>query len=188
MVKALNEHNTLPKLIVMVLDDDITSEIRNDRERYGNIKDITYWLISRTRQAIDTYKDYLPIKSKKSHWPHVLWISLPMHKNFSDDENKKRELFRDCLAREVKFAKGMTNLKMIKVWDFDDENNFIREANRFTSEGLAKYWLSIDSAIRYWCVAIYPKLDPGTAPKLSKKRRIHRQDKYHWSSHETHHF
>ena len=51
----------------------------------------------------------------------------------------------------------MTTLEMIKVWDHNDSNLFISESYRFTAEGLKKYWMSADSAIRYWVTALSNK-------------------------------
>ena len=88
-------------------------------------------------------------------------------------------MLSDCLSKEVKFHKDMSCLKMVKIWDSDDSNAFVYNSNRFTSEGLDKYWLSIDSAIRHWNVAIYPKI--GKMQRKSNQIK----DKYHWSHRST---
>ena len=173
-VGALNEHNTLPKLITFMIDDDIVKDISDTSTLFAKIKGITHWLLKEVKKAIDTYKEYLPVKSKKDFIPHVLWMAPPMHKSFLN--NKKREMFADCLLKEVKFHKGMTCLRMKKIWDPEDSNSFIADSNRFTSEGFAKYWLSIDSAIRYWNVAICLKINQNP------RKRPNNLDRFHWKS------
>ena len=52
----------------------------------------------------------------------------------------------------------MTLLKMVKIWEYEDCNVFMKEAYMFTWDGLDKYWSSIDSAITYWNVILAPKI------------------------------
>ena len=74
----------------------------------------------------------------------------------------------------------MTTLKMLKVWDYNDPAAYLSQSNRFTSEDLVKYWASVDSAIRYWSVALDPaKLSSNkTAKKAFNPKRNF--DKFHW--------
>ena len=65
----------------------------------------------------------------------------------------------------------MTALQMIKIWHHDDSAAFINELYRFTTEGLIKYWMSVDSAIRYWFTAIGNK-------QLMKKNQKFRSSKF----------
>ena len=67
----------------------------------------------------------------------------------------------------------MTALQMIKIWHHDDSAAFINESYRFTTEGLIKYWMSVDSTIRYWFTAIGNK-------QLMKKNQKFRSSKFTW--------
>ena len=52
-IGAINEHNTLPKLVVVVLDDDITRHIQTDHaDSYDLIHRITGWLVKEFEKAI----------------------------------------------------------------------------------------------------------------------------------------
>ena len=157
LINALYEHSTLPKLIVMVLDNDIVKKnIPDSANMFDKIRGITKWLLKECQKAIDIYKDFLLIKSKRDTVLQFLWIAPPTHKYFHD--NKKREMQSSALHQEVKYFEHMVALNMIKFWDSTDSKNFIYEANRFTAEGFIRYWLSIDVAIRYWNTAIFPKI------------------------------
>ena len=109
-------------------------------------------------KVIDIYKDYLPDKAKKFGFPHILWIAPPNHKNFGSSNNSKRRNQTEALLGNVDRFKFMSALKLIKVWDPKDSNNYLYESDRFTSSGLTNYWKSVDSAIRFWNVAVLAKL------------------------------
>ena len=62
----------------------------------------------------------------------------------------------------------MTLLKMVKVWSHEDSTLFLHDAYRFTSAGLTKYWMSIDSAIRYWDMVHAAKMADKLKPYKGK--------------------
>ena len=175
LIRALNEHNTLPKLIVMIMDDNL---IRDIQEQFSQkVKYLPAWLLHECNKAIEIYKDYLPVKAKNEWVPHLLWMAPSQHKNFTN--NHKRAITSEFLVEEVKFYKNMSALHMVKIWEEDNSNLYLTNCHRFTSEGLIKYWLSIDSAIRYWNVAIYPKLGKIKL-KSSRRRSFKCTDRFHW--------
>ena len=186
LLKAINEHNTLPKLIVTILDDDL---IQGMNPEYMHFEDqlhiIMNWLVTEFERAIETYKEKLPLRAKRDHFPHFLWIAPPTHCNFGADSNNLRLHQTKCLAEVISTKRNMTLLKMVKFWEHEDKAAFLKEAYRFTSDGLDKYWLSIDSAIRYWDQIIAPKIDDRRKPfsgkvQFDNNRNNFRQDKFHW--------
>ena len=170
LIKALNEFNTLPKLVVCVLDNDLVRNIDNGKNMYSRVKRLAKWLMKEFTKAVDIYKDFIPSKAKREKFPQFLWIEPPLHENFRD--NAKRKALSECLTNQAKFHHNTTVLKLVKIWSSDDLNNFDYETNRFTAEGLANYWWSVDSAIRYWNVAIYPKIgkQPQKNSNFNKKK------------------
>ena len=131
-------------------------------------------MVVNAARAVEACKDNLPKKAKKDTIPQFLWIAPPVHANFHD--NSRRDMFGECLTKASKFQKHMSVLKLIKIWEEDNPNDYSYESDRYTATGLAKYWLSVDSAIRYWNVAIFPKIG-----KPSKANRGRRNDRYHWN-------
>ena len=80
LLKALNEHTILPRLITVVMDDDVIREIKPVESRGGTSEQIEIllnWLIREFEQSIESYKDVIPNKAKRSHIPHVLWMCPP---------------------------------------------------------------------------------------------------------------
>ena len=180
LITALNQYYPVPRLIAVVMDDDITRYIdsrdKEDLVLTVEIGTIVEWITREFERAILSFKDYLPDKAKKAFYPHILWIAPPTHKFFGNSSNNKREKISNCLSTVVKYRQNMSVLRMIKIWDHDDSNAFVKESYRFTSEGLAKYWLSIDSAIRYWNVAVFSKF----GVKQNVKTQVPSKNKYKW--------
>ena len=173
LVYGLNKHKTLPRVIVFVPDDDIVKNIKTS-DVMIRIVTITEWVVKECHKAITTYKEILPDKAKRSYMPHMLWIAPPVHRFFGSSNNKKREIQAECLDKIAKLYSNMMVLKIIKHWDLEDRNSFLFESYRFTSEGLKNYWKGVDAAIRFWNVAIYPKISstkPKNVPAKSKRSR-----------------
>ena len=97
LVKALNEHNTLPKAIIVVLDDDITKTLSLDKEFSITVGRILSWLVKEFHKCIAIYKDWLPAKAKLPNYPHIIWMAPLNHYLFTHNDNTKRDKFSRCL-------------------------------------------------------------------------------------------
>ena len=161
LVKAMNDQIGLPKLIVVVMDDDILKSIEGDTSEdvRKQIKPLITWLICEYEKLILAFKDMLPGRAKRHHVPHVLWMRPATHKNFGNSWNMLREELGQVLKECADMKSNMSSLQMLKVWDSEDSSLFRYDNYRFTAEGLKKYWLSIDSAVRFWCTAIASKIE-----------------------------
>ena len=158
VVYGLNKHKKLPKIIVLVPDDDLVRGIHCTDVMLIQISMITEWVVGEIVKAIEMYKEVLPLKCKRPNFPYVLWIAPPTHCYFGDSDNKRREVQTECLERIAKIHENFSVLKVIKYWDHNDSNAFIYDSYRFKAEGLKKYWLGVDAAIRFCNVVILPKL------------------------------
>ena len=73
LVTALRDHKPLPKMIIVVLEDDF---IRNFKYK-ATISTYTRalkWIMREYKKLIDIYKDFLPRKAQKLHYPHFIWV------------------------------------------------------------------------------------------------------------------
>ena len=166
---GLNAHNGLPKLIVFVLDDDIITSIPetkgpNRRPLTRDYEHVLTTLMDMIDRLLTTYKDWLPQKCKRDTIPHLLWMAPPQHKYFSESNNEKRVKFSEALNTVAMLHANTSVLKLVKFWDSQDSNFFLEEQYRFTTEGLSKYWSSIDAAVKFWCIAIWKKFDKVKQP------------------------
>ena len=81
-------------------------------------------------------------------------MCAPLHINFHD--NKKREKFNKALQNIISFHQNMSVMKMVKNFQYHDTFLFLKDANRFTVDGLLKYWSSVDSAVEHWVKFLVP--------------------------------
>ena len=142
---------------------------------------ITDWLIREANRAVESYKEFLPKKAKRDTEPQLVWMTPPTHMYFGNKENFNRKLQADVIQQIAQTKKNNTSLKMLKEWHYDISQLFIKDANRFTSIGMDKYWMSIDSAIRFWSVAITPKM--GSVKNFVKKKDFNHAkhfNMFHW--------
>ena len=115
------------------------------------------------------HKDNLPLHSKRSDYPTMLWVLAPQHYNFPNNWNLHRQKFSKCLEIAVQLYAQMNTLKLLKIWNYDD-SNLLRD-KRFTAAGLQAYWASLDSAFRHQDTFIVVKQSLKGA-KSEQKRRI----------------
>ena len=176
LIFAINQHKQLPKCIVIILDDDIVKYIHSSKCMPVQIATITGWISKEMCKVIQTYREFLPAKCKRDFQLHLLWICPPTHKYFGTSSNMKREEMATCLEAIAKMEEGMSALRLIKSWNPQDSRFFLKDSYRFTCEGLNKYWAGVDAAIRFWNIAIYPKLlasrMKGNNTHFKKKRQF----------------
>ena len=145
--KAVNKNLRLPKAIIFVLDDDLIrwtdyEKAEGARDYFGKI---VSWLVNEVRKMVMTRKDQFPTKAITPNQPVCYWTEAPQHKNF--DNNLLRRKFNSALYEITDLQTNMHVLKMKKIWDYNDTSLFRND--RFTSEGLLKYWESIDSSFKF---------------------------------------
>ena len=140
MADAINSKVTLPQYILILLDNDIIDFL--DFRGVGISSLIGQWIewfLTQVHEMIIKRKERLPPKAKADDYPFVYIVELPRHGNFNTEENVARGKFKNCLQSVVKIFSEMRVVKL-KEWNYDDMNLVVN--NRFTTEGLAKYWAS----------------------------------------------
>ena len=157
----------------MILDADIINEITYHEHGVSiHMGLLLEDLVEDVKHHIKKIKKLLPAKVVREHVPHVLWIAVPTHKYFGEEANELRRKFNDCLLTLISNPKAkcqnMSVLKMLKVWNHNDPNIFMERNYRYTKEGLIRYWMSVDAAIRFWDVALSKKFEKLAKTKISK--------------------
>ena len=148
LIRAINAQQTFPKLVILVLDDDLLSVIdKNRRSNEHTIRKMINWLMRQFERIVEAQKELLPEKAKKMFYPHFMWVEAPHHKYFKNNELRRN--FNKILADTAKLYSNTSVFQLKKVWDTEDSNYFLKEANRFTSEGLIAYWSAIDRTTKF---------------------------------------
>ena len=153
LVKALECESILPKNIIVLLDDDIIRrvELKCDDDDIDNLDKIfnqlMHWLLNEFRKLIDARKDQLPERSKKDGFPKIYWVEAPQHINFAN--NSARRKMNAAIQAEAAIQENMKIMRMKKVWDTEDNHSYLASHSRFISDGIFKYWGSIDNAMEF---------------------------------------
>ena len=169
LIKAYQRFNRLPKLIVIVFEDDIIRAI--DMEVNGisqAYEAILNWLIKEHYRSILLIKEKLPSKSIREDWPHILYLAPTIHKYYKND-NLRRSFTRalESVARKSQSFKNMSTLRLREHWNKDDSSLYNDHRGYITAQGLSIFWQSLHSSIKH-CIQ---KLDYEAQDKLSAEMR-----------------
>ena len=183
-----------PKLIIVVLDDDIIKVIGEDSQNAlsASYSRVLNYIMNEYARCISTYKEFLPVKCLKTRYPHIIWIQCPEHENFSN--NSQRFEFNHCLQEIIHFHPNVSTLELKKVWNTKNGNLYIKECQRYTAEGYRDYWEAVDRTVRYCDSIVLKKLDNGMRKSLKlsgdtkfgqKDQRYgqkDQKDRFHWKN------
>ena len=152
LVRAFLEKKALPKLIVVVLEDEIIKFMHHKQEQAGisvkfKFKKSIMWLMREYTKAIECFKEYLPEKAKREKYPHVTWIQPVTNVNLAN--NPDRDRFGGDLKTYASLFPNMSALKLVQVWDIYDRNLHLGPQQRFINEGKSQYWRAIDKTVRF---------------------------------------
>ena len=191
-VCAINDLTLLPKVVLIVLDDNLVDNVKikdfGVSDIYGRL---THWLASKLNKLTETHKDQMPGRATRMDAPMFIGMLPPTHKNFNN--NILRVKMANSMKSGLATNPNHITLHMKKVWDPED-GTLYREGH-FTKSGFKSYWLSIDSALEFWDCHLAPKLSKHhpsekTAPNKNRENSFHYHQKYsHHSdySHYSHH-
>ena len=148
-IAALNKHAKLPRIISVILDDDILRYINHNKVGLSmEISTMLEWLFVEFDKALTTHVDQMPKKCKLANtvFPHFVWFGLPFNVNLKD--NKARACFNKCLEQIAPQFQNVSVLLPKKGWDEFDRA--VVSNNSFTAKGIAIYWRAIDAGILFW--------------------------------------
>ena len=80
LVWGINQEQLLPKVIVIVLDDDLLDSI--DHFNVGISLALgrhMEWLVNELHSLITDYKKFLPSRSRKFKYPTIIWTLIQLH-------------------------------------------------------------------------------------------------------------
>ena len=116
LVGALCDHPLPLKIIVIVPDDDIIRYIYQNSvavaESTDGLDRILSWMMREYYRILVVHKENLPGKSKKAHYPFIVWIAAPLHVDFGPVENELRAHFNKHLLEVSKMFSDVAVLKL----------------------------------------------------------------------------
>ena len=113
--KALESSHLLPRIIVVVLDNDMIRHFKADDEGISLIlKEIMIWLFKEVDKLINRRKRELPQRSKRNDYPQIFWVEAPQQVNFTD--NLARRKFNSVVQSTAGAYDYMKIIRMKKIW------------------------------------------------------------------------
>ena len=198
LVKAYRKHAKVPKIIVIVIENDLIKNI--DHEGYGVgffYEDQINWLFDEFNDVTEEFKKLLPARATKNrqNWPHFLWMSPTLHDNYMEIENEKRKKFTKCLEKQARNHKNISTLRIKDAWLKNDNSLFTQRDKRFTPSGWNVLWLAVDSAIQHFDTKIVPNIEESLTARRFVVNNTEQRDKkgraderrYNWTSYRRHH-
>ena len=148
LITAINAKTVLPKMLVMVLEDDVIKYLEHDdygaTEMYGKV--ITY-IEKEIQDALFKFKSFIPQKAKRPGRPQIVWICPSIHKNYG--RNTLRKKFGGQLELLLRGKPFTTVLKLKQVWNTDNDNLVAPHNKQLTRDGEYALWKAIDRSISF---------------------------------------
>ena len=131
------------------MEYDLLQDIKFDKFGISKLLGmLIQWLASEINKLILSRKDTLTLKAKREVYPHIIWIEPALHKNFLDNDRRKK--LGAIMSSVCKLYINMNTLQLRKIWDYDNSDLFLKEQRRFTMEGYITLWKSLDGVIKLW--------------------------------------
>ena len=178
LVAAIQVQVQLPKIIVIVPDDDLLTFL--DYNKYGKsviYGKVTDWIMTQHDRLLATQKEYLPLKAKSTIFPKVVWILPPLHTNFNN--NTQRSKFGKEVEKMAVYHENVYALALKKIWDEHDTKLFVKETDRFTSDGYKRYWEAVDKTVKYADTILFKKqkIQKKKSPKKPQNKQLDHGDR-----------
>ena len=183
---AIKDKVYLPKYVVIVPDDNILRYVNIAKLDYNSVSmgRLLNSIMSQFTKYVDIQKEHLPKKAWKVNYPQFIWIEAPMNDSFPNNELRLK--FNKCMHHISKFHQNTTVLPFKKVWDPQDQNYYASESRRFTANGFAKYWESVNLTIKFVDTILTKKINKKKETKQENKEDQNAQqettkNKYKWT-------
>ena len=184
LVRAFTEKRALPKLIVVVLEDEIIKQMRFRQEQAAVSTNLKFkkpimWLMREFSKAIESFKDYLPEKAKREKHPHVTWIQPVTNVNLAN--SSVRDKFGSDLKTYATMFPNMSALRLVQIWDIYDKSLYLGPQQRFTHEGKSQFWRALDKTVRF-CDTNIMKRNSGLVGPSGASGKAKTQKKPGWKN------
>ena len=147
-VKALNDHNKLPRLVIVIPDLDILKHINH----FGFgvkylIHEAMQWLLTQFSRAVESKVDFMRRKKPGSiiaNEPKFIWVKAINRLNGYSKMLAMRNKFNNIMESHLA---GKVNHYVIDISDKLADRSYCDANNTLNGFGRQKYWQEIDRCI-----------------------------------------
>ena len=161
LVIALRRYNCIPKMIVIVPENDLIKAIGKQGFGTGvHFETTLTWIMSEFESIMQTYIKFTPnrVRKGKTNWPYFLWMSPSLHDNYEEIDYQLRKKFTQNLENIVQKKETTAALRLKTVWNPRDLSLFSFREKRFTQHGWKTFWESIDKSIQFMDTKLIPEI------------------------------
>ena len=149
LVKALNDAVLLPRIILVIPDDDLLHEIgklRVGTEAMIIIEKVVSWVMTEMEHAIQSKKEELRKKKPGSITtgePKVIWIKMIKRYNACNNLMQVRNTYNEIVEKCLLNKTGHYIMDVIDK--MTDQSYFLPQTPySLTNDGKARYWREVD--------------------------------------------
>ena len=180
-IDAINKQGLLPKIIFIVLEDDLPNAVNHYKVGCSlALEPLVSWKMEELHEIVTKYKEKLLTKSRKFRYLQFMWISCVYHDQFTTGNYYREKFNRELMQVSSKYREMHT--LHLASWHTQDKS--LVSHGSLTSKGLAKYWIAVNDAFQAWDKQQMRNNLP--ARKLTSERferfKDDRTDKSRWSS------
>ena len=134
--------------MVIILDDDLIEFLQYNKQKVATLYGTWIeYLANSFTTVIQQRQQQLPAKAQSKRNPQLYWAALPLHADFSNENNSCREIFNACLESVIKVFDDMRILKLKELWDVV-ETDLVKN-DSFTPAGVSLYWKVINASVKF---------------------------------------
>ena len=146
LTKAMRDEAYIPKIIVVVLEDDIIRYLNfNDygvTTLYGRVIE---FMSSNVRNAVDKFKEqFLPTRAKRSQYPMIIWIMPTSHMHYRNN-TLRRKFAHELEGQIVQHHAFCTDV----LWNSQSPAVVNDITGKMIPAGIRRYWHAVDRVIKY---------------------------------------
>ena len=147
LIKAMKDEAAVPKILVVVLEDDIIRYVNfNDYRVTTLFGRVIEFLSTTVRQVIDQFKEqYLPTRAKKEQYPMIIWITPTIHMHYRNNNLCRKfanEMESQVPTNHHAFCSDV-------LWNSQSPAVVNDMTGKMIPAGIRRYWHAVDRLIRY---------------------------------------
>ena len=149
LVQLLNDCANTPKMVVVILENDIIDYLEGEEKACIEIK-YEHYLREIMADMINTCKQFasdLPNYAKKEGWPKFVFIEPTLHMGYSDYHERKT--FIEQMSTVSKEFDNVWVMQLKQIWEENNMNLFRSHEQIYTNEGISKLWKAIDRTVMF---------------------------------------
>ena len=147
LIQGINEQGKLPKVVVLVQDDDLLEFLNYGEQGMSSlVVSCIEWICKQFEALVKLAAEGLPPKAVKDGYPQLYYVAPPHHQHFKNNHSRSKLI--NVMEVTFKDFKDIRIIRMKEFWDYKD-GSLVNSKGQFTDIGWETYWISIGAAVKF---------------------------------------